>query len=40
LFRRPRQKRFVVDTRQADILGANDVDSGFSAEQRTEDIVI
>ena len=39
VLRSPRQERFVVDTGQAGILGANNVDPGPTAEQRTEDIV-
>jgi hypothetical protein len=40
MFRGPRQERFVVDTRQAGILRADDVDFRFSAEQRPENVVI
>jgi hypothetical protein len=32
LFRSPRQERFVIDTRQAEILRANDIDRGILAE--------
>src|SRR4051812_31359813 len=40
MFRSPCEERFVIATSQADILSANNVDSGFAAEQRTQYIVI